>query len=154
MDLSNVSNEELLLELRSLKGTETSTTLSILYYLIEVEDRGIYREAGYSSLFDFAVRGLGYSDASAGRRVSGARCLREHPELAKLFLEGKVNLCTISTAARSVKAELCKLEDIAGKTKKEVELLVAPLVEKRPRERIKPVRRGLSQKGDRKGLKF
>ncbi len=80
MDLKVLSNEELLVSLKRLKRNEADATLAILYHLIEIEARGIFRDAGYSSLFDYCHRGLKYSEASAGRRVAGARLLTERPE--------------------------------------------------------------------------
>ena len=58
--------------------------------------------------------------------------MREHPEVAELFLEGKVTLCNIATAAKSIRAEETKIEEIVGKSKREVQMLVTPPVEKKP----------------------
>ena len=132
MNLKALSNEELESSLKRLRRNEADATLAILYHLIEIEDRGIFRDAGYSSLFDYCHRGLKYSEGAAGRRVAGARCLREHPEVAELLLEGKVTLCNIATAAKSIRAEETKIEEIVGKSKREVQMLVTPPVEKKP----------------------
>jgi len=139
MDLKKLSDAQLVNALRSLTGTERETTLAILYHLIELEDRALFREAGYSSLFDYCHRALNYSEGAAGRRVAGARCLREHPDLAEFFLAGKVNLSTIAAAAASLKAKGTKVEEIVGKSRREVEFLVTPPAERKPRERIRPV---------------
>lgn len=139
IDLRTLSNEELEESLKRLKKSESDATLAILYHLIEIEDRGIFRQAGYSSLFDYCHRKLRYSEGAAGRRVSGARCLREYPELAGLLLEGKLSLCNIATAAKSIMAEETKIEEIVGKSKREVELLLAPPVERKPKERLRPI---------------
>ena len=138
MNLSKLSNQELVANLSQLSGNERETTLSVLYHLIELEDRGIYRELGYSSLFDYCLRALSYSESSSGRRVAAARSLRENAELAQLFLDGKVNLCTIATAAKGLREKKTEVREIVGKSKREVELLVAPLVP-RIKERIRPV---------------
>lgn len=71
--------------------------------------------------------------------MAGARCLRDNPEGADLFLRGKVNLSTISTAASSIRARETKIEEIAGKSAREVQMLVTPTSESKPRERIRPV---------------
>ena len=55
MDLLHLTSEELLNNLKALKGTETKATLSILYHLNELDVRGLYREAGYSSLWDYCA---------------------------------------------------------------------------------------------------
>ena len=138
MDLRGVSNKELINQLSNLRGGERETTLKILFHLIELENRGVHRELGYSSLFDYCLRALKYSEASSSRRVTAARALRDNPELATLFLEGKVNLCTIATAAKGLREKRTEVAEIVGKSKREVELLVAPVIP-RLKERIRPV---------------
>ena len=57
-----------------------------------------------------------------------------------MFSEGKINLCTLTTASRALREETTTVEQIVGKTKREVERLVAKTVEAKPRERIKPIK--------------
>lgn len=138
MDLSVLSNDELVEKLLQLRVSERENTLAVLYHLIELEDRRLYGELGYSSLFDYCVRALRYSDSGSGRRVAAARALRESPELAELLLSGEVTLCTIATASKGICEKRTEVCQIVGKSKREVELLVAPAVP-RIRERIRPV---------------
>jgi 5-methylcytosine-specific restriction endonuclease McrA len=67
--------------------------------------------------------------------------LAQNPELGDLFLKGKVSLCSIATAARSLQEATTKVEEIVGKSKKEVLDLVSSVtpVTKAPKEFIKPV---------------
>ena len=65
MDLSMLSNLELECQLEALTGEERETTLKILFHLIELEKRAIYRAGGYSSTFDYCTRKLKYSPTSA-----------------------------------------------------------------------------------------
>ena len=104
---------------------EREATHQFLRHLMEFDNRRLYVEQGYSSLYDFLTRRLGYSEGSAQRRIVGARCMREHPELEALFLDGKVTLCSIATAAGSIKREKTEIHEIVGKSKREVETLVA-----------------------------
>jgi len=71
--------------------------------------------------------------------VAGARCLKEHPELGKLLIEGKVNLSNIAIAAKSIKAKETKIEEIVGKSYREVQMLTTPASESKPKERIRPI---------------
>lgn len=138
MNLSALSNEELVEKLLLLRGRERESTLSILYHLIEIENRGVFRELGYPSLFDYCLRALKYSEASSARRVAAARALRDNPELSELFLTGQVNLCTIATAAKCLREKRTEVSEIVGKSKREVELLVAPTIPA-IKELIRPV---------------
>ena len=140
MDLSRITKAELSSALEKLTGHERETTLKILYHLIELERRRLFEDEGYSSLFDYCVRKLRYSEAGACRRIAAARALQEHPEIAQLLLEGKVNLCTVATASRGLKTSV-KVEEIAGKSLREVQRVTALSDPRgaRPRERIRPV---------------
>ena len=140
MNLSLLSDVELADALLKLTGDERVVTLTILHHLNELERRGIFREAGYSSLFDYCTRKLRYSESSAGRRIAAARALLVNPELEGLFLNGAVTLCTIATAAKSIKNNTTAVAEICNKSKREVEALVkAEEVPAKPREVIRPV---------------
>lgn len=139
MNLSILTDKELSLALENLIGDERQVTLKVLYHLIEVERRGCFRDDGYSSLFDYCTRKLRYSEGCTYKRITASRCLRDNPELGVLFSEGKINLCTLTTASRALREETTTVEQIVGKTKREVELLVAKGVEIKPRERMKPI---------------
>ncbi len=47
---------------------------AVIDHLGEIEARRLYLRRGCSSLFDYAVRELGYSDAAAGRRSAPCGC--------------------------------------------------------------------------------
>ena len=139
MGLENLSDQELITGIKNLVGRERETILAVLDHLNEIESRRLYRELGYGSLFDYCQRGLGYSEASSYRRVSAARAIKLNVELRSLFLEGMVNLCTISTAAVALKESRTEVSSIIGKSNSEVQALVAPPIEVKPKEVIKPV---------------
>src|SRR5262245_48099794 len=80
MNLTSLSNFELTRNVESLCSGERKTTLEVLYYLIEIDNRRLYADLGFTSLFDFCVRKLKYSDGGAARRVAAARCLRERSQ--------------------------------------------------------------------------
>jgi len=86
MNLSLLNDNELAEALISLTGNERAVIFSILHHLNGLERRGIFREAGYSSLYDYCRRKLKYSENSAFRRIAAARALIVSPELEELFL--------------------------------------------------------------------
>jgi len=139
MDVSLISNDELVGRLNQLTGTEREVTLNVLYCLTEMESRSLYLELGYSSLFKYCTSRLSYSEGSAFRRIAAARCLKECPELGELFLDGKVSLCTMAAARDQLTKRELPVSLIAGRSKREVELLVAKQRAVKPRERVKPV---------------
>ncbi len=125
MELTLLSDSELDTKLMTLVGKERSVTLQAIDHLNELERRGLFRDLGYASLFDYCTRRLCYSESSAYRRISGARCIKEFPQLRELFLRGEVNLCTIAVAANSLREKQTTVAEIAGKSKREVERIVA-----------------------------
>ena len=62
----------------------------------EIEARGLYLERGFSSLFDYAVRELGYSDAAAARRIGAMRLCADQPDAREGLRDGSL---TLSAAA-------------------------------------------------------
>ena len=62
-----------------------------------------------------------------------------NPELSSLYLEGKLSLAAISAAQVALRDKVARVEDISGKSVNEIKALVAPVVESKPKEVIKPV---------------
>ena len=151
--LDKLSDSELVSRLQILSGKEREVTLKILQYLIEMERRELFKELGYSSLFEYCTQKLHYSEGSAFRRIAAARCLKTCPELGELLLKGEVSLCTIATARDKLLKKEAPVSSIVGKSKREVERLFAES-SIRPREVVKPVVVKESQEEERYALKF
>ncbi len=137
-----LSNRQLLGELRSLRAREHNATFAILVRLAEVERRRLHLGMGYGSLFDFATRGLRYSESAAGRRIQAARCLAEHPEFAPLFRRNEITLSTLGLISRVVNAsnKAALLDGVRNKSQREVEKLVASYgAPKRVRDHVRTV---------------
>ena len=64
--------------------------------MTEIEARGLYLQRGFSSLFDYAVRELGYSDAAAARRIGAMRLCADQPDAREGLRDGSL---TLSAAA-------------------------------------------------------
>jgi hypothetical protein len=136
--LKNLSDKELVTRLRQLVGKEKSITLEILPHLIEVGRRGLYLQKGYGSLYDYCKGELGYSDASAWRRVNAAESVRRFPEAYALLECGRVNLCTLGKISKVITREL--LHQICDKSQAEVDLILAAHNPKKAiRDQMRPV---------------
>ncbi|HLE00670.1 MAG TPA: hypothetical protein VJB59_10455 [Bdellovibrionota bacterium] len=92
-------------ETRLLVAREREVTTEILWHLREVEHRRLYAEQGYSSLFDYVTRGLGYAEGSAGRRISAMRLLKELPEIEPALKTGELSLSNASALQHFLKGE-------------------------------------------------
>ena len=67
--MKTLTNEQLLTNLRDLTRRERRLTLAVIDYLGEVEHRRIHLERGYSAMFYFCTREIGYSESAANRRI-------------------------------------------------------------------------------------
>ena len=97
-DLNKFSDSELLVELQKLVSEERKLTTQILWHLKEVENRKLFLAQGYSSLFDYCVRVLSYSESGAVRRISSMRLLRDIPQVEEAIDSGKLNLSKLAQA--------------------------------------------------------
>ena len=91
-----LSDRELLRETRNLVRHERHLQGAVIDHLSEIEARGMYLERGFSSLFDYAVRELGYSDAAAARRIGAMRLCTDQPDAREGLRDGSL---TLSAAA-------------------------------------------------------
>ena len=91
-----LSDRELLRETSNLVRHERHLQGAIIDHLAEIEARGLYLQRGFSSLFDYAVRELGYSDAAAARRIGVMRLCADQPDAREGLRDGSL---TLSAAA-------------------------------------------------------
>ncbi len=147
-NFNSLSNIHLHESIRSLVLEEREITLKILDGLRAVEKRMLHAEMGFSSLHEYCVKGLGYSEGAAYRRIASLRVIESLSKDAKVktekaITEGNLSLSSISTLHGffqeekregkevSVKAKEELLSRIEGKSKRETEEEIA---------RIKPDR--------------
>jgi hypothetical protein len=97
-------------ELKSLVSKERELTLNVLHYLREIESRKIHLLAGYSSLFEYCVKELGYSEGSAHRRLSAMRLIGDLPQVEEKIRTGKISL-TVAAQAQNFFRERKKAQD-------------------------------------------
>jgi 5-methylcytosine-specific restriction endonuclease McrA len=140
--LQTLSDTRILEDLQSLCGRENELTCQVLMYLIEADNRKLYLDKGYSSLFDYCTRALLYSEPAAMRRITGARCSRDYPEVYELLKGRKLTLSSISVFHGILTRDNVQevLREVAGKSKREVERYVSrfnPV--KKTVQRIRPV---------------
>jgi len=135
-----IADKELLIKMSDLSGREQKTTAEVVLYLNQIDQRKLYREAGYSSLFTYCREKLGYSEGAACRRITAARALNSSPELYDLLREGKMSLCAIGQISKVIGAENKEeiIEKSKGKSKLEVQRVVASF-----RELTKPKRESI-----------
>ncbi len=134
VSFSKLKDPELLAATSNLVAKERAITTEILHAILEIETRRLHVQRGFSSLHEFVVKYLGYSDGAAHRRISAARLLKSVPELELCIAHGSMNLTTVAAAQDffasekrnyqkeySKQQKLCVLSSIRSKSKSQCE---------------------------------
>ena len=95
VNLDRLSNSEVISRLENLVLKEKETTTEIIRHLAEVDRRRLYASEGFSSLFDYAVKKLGYSNSAATRRIKVARAGVRLPEVFSYLEDEKDQLSPV-----------------------------------------------------------
>src|SRR5262249_13180320 len=104
-NLKTLSDNDLLSKTKVVVHQEREVTTRVLRHLREVERRRLYADLGYSSLHDFAIRELKYSNSAARRRIEAMRLLKELPEVEAKIQSGHLNLTTVLQVRSFFKTE-------------------------------------------------
>ena len=106
MELTKISNHELLNRMEKLVQSERKLTHVILCHINEVESRRLYAELGFDSMFKYLTRHCGYGEDSAYRRLQAARLLKKTPEVAQKLENGTLNLTQLTQVQKCLKQEI------------------------------------------------
>ena len=151
-NLRKFESQELRSFVTSSAQNERHHMMRVLYGLQEIERKRLHLEWGFSSLHQFCVEALGYSEGSAARRVQASRLLRDVPEVKAKLEEGTLSLSVAAQAqsffyreskmARSYTLENKRelLEKLDHKTSRETEVELLKLSPQAlPQERLRQV---------------
>lgn len=99
-DLNQLADGELLSIVKTKAENERQLTLEVIELLREIQTRRLHLKRGYSSLHEFCVKELKYSDGSAFRRIKAMKLVEEMPEVGDSIQSGSLNL-TIASQLQS-----------------------------------------------------
>ncbi len=142
MQITSLSNLELIEALKRIVRKEHEATLELIAYLIELDSRRLYLDLGYGSLFAYLTSGLKYSEPAANRRITVARCLRKFPEVFELLKNKELSLSGICLFGRFLTQENKEtiLGQVRGKSHSEIERIISGFKPRQEiRESIKPI---------------
>ena len=127
--LDGVPDDALVEKVAALVGRSNQLTARLLVYLAEVERRDLHLKEGCSSLFAFCVERLGMAEGAAYKRVWAARVGRRFPLVLEMIAAGRIHLTGVHLLARHLTDEnhAALLARAQGKTKREIEMLVAEI---------------------------
>lgn len=122
-----LSDPELVAEVQRLVRCDRNGMVLLLAHLAELGSRKIHLAAGYRSLFAYCTQFLRLSEHEAFHRILAARTARRFPHILERLGDGRLNLTTVKLLAPhlTVENEAELLDAASGKTRREVEVLVA-----------------------------
>jgi 5-methylcytosine-specific restriction endonuclease McrA len=125
--LSGMSDEDVLRDLKGLVASGGRVDARVVAHLAEVEERRLHLKAATSSLFDYCLRRLGFSESEAFHRITAARLARRFPVIFELLDCRSIHLSALRVLRDHLTSENHRalLAAAAGRSKKEVEVLVA-----------------------------
>lgn len=131
MNVRNLSDAELLGSAKKWAAIERQAATEILHHLAEIERRRLYCDLKCSSLFDYAMRELKYSESQALRRIGAMRMLRSAPHIEPQLQSGELTLTNAAMAYSVFQKEsfteegrVETLRQLVGKTTREAEKIL------------------------------
>jgi hypothetical protein len=125
--LDKLSDTELLAQAHRVYRRSRACNAELVRVLIAVHKRRLHLKKSHPSLFEFCVKRLGMSNASAHRFSVAARLATQFPELVTRIERGEIHLSTLVQMRHHVTAENVNelLELAQGRTRYQVEELLA-----------------------------
>ena len=126
-DIEHLEDGELILGLKNALARQRHETARLIAFISEVDARGIYRDHGYSSMFEYAVRALHMSEGEAFPRIAAGRLIRKYPRVLGMLSRGELHLCGIRLAGPELTPDNHDqlLDALRFKSKREIECLLA-----------------------------
>src|SRR6187399_2577110 len=126
--LKSLADDELLAGLSKIVGRRNQVTAEFLAYLAELDERQLFLDLGFASLFEYCVEKLGLCESTAGRHIAAARVCRRYPEAFALVASGALHASALSLLKKHLTTEnAAELFDLCThqSTRKVEELLAA-----------------------------
>ncbi|HYQ04527.1 MAG TPA: hypothetical protein VER96_37900 [Polyangiaceae bacterium] len=111
-------------------------------YLAELDERRLFLDLGYSSLFEYCVEKLKLCESTAGRHIAAARGCRTHPKAFALVASGTLHASALSLLKKYLTTENAAelFELCTHRSARQVETLLA---ERFPRPNVRDLVRRL-----------
>jgi len=139
---SHFSDDALLVDAKQVAGRRSRDTAILLTRIAEIDQRQLYRRAGYSSLYAYLLGELELLEDSACRHIHASRLARRFPAILIAMVEHRLHMRAVLMLARHLtRANADELVAAAShKTRFEIQQLLA---ERFPRpdlpERLQPI---------------
>lgn len=132
-----MSDDELWSAVPRFARREREDVVGLLVHLMEIKRRQLHVERAYSGMFTF-VRKLGYSEWDSHARSVAVDVAEKYRSVLGLLAAGRLTLSALVALAPVLKSENYRtlLRQACGRSRREVEKLVAGLVPEPPRRDV------------------
>lgn len=126
-DCERLTDSDLVRETKFLADHSRRNEIRLLEHLAEFDARRLCLEEGHRSLYEFCTLVLGFEEGEAYRRIRVARVVRAYPEALNALAQKKVTASSLVVLSPWLERNNVKewLASAAGKTRRELEALVA-----------------------------
>ena len=90
--VAGLSDDQLLAQTGTLAQLDRQLQVFVIDHLLEIETRMLHLRRGFSSLFDYVTRGLGYSDGAAYRRIGAMKLCAQVAGTRERLRDGSLTL--------------------------------------------------------------
>jgi hypothetical protein len=153
LDLSKLTDKQLIVNSKSLVKQESALLVTILHYIKEIDRRRLYADFKQPGLLELVMHELGYPRDQALRRIQAMRLLREIPQVELMMESGDLNLTHVGIVqslfshqkkegrAYDQAEKISVLKKVAGQSTREAQKIVFALADTplKFKERIKIV---------------
>ncbi|MCA9592351.1 MAG: hypothetical protein KC776_03545, partial [Myxococcales bacterium] len=143
--LQDLSNRDLWSSVVVANAGRRTATAHLVAHLAEIDRRELVYDEGYSSMYDFCVRGLRMSEGTAYRSIAGARAALSFPVVLTLLADGSLHLSGLSLLAPRLTQDnhTALLKQAAGKSSAGIRVVLARWFPKPDvPDQVKPLRTG------------
>jgi len=105
ISFADLSDEQLVAEVKRLAASERRATAGLIRALIELDARRLYLGEGYSSLFTYCTKALHLAEGAAYNRIETARAARRFPTILDGLEDGSLTLTTVRLLAPHLTVE-------------------------------------------------
>src|SRR5262245_4065905 len=127
--LKDLSDSQLVDEVKRLAKSESAATANLVTALGEMDARCLYLAQGCSSMFTYCTQVLHLAEHAAFNRIEAARAARRFPVILSLLADGDVHLSAVRLLAPHLTEANHEslLQEASCKSKREIEQIVARL---------------------------
>ncbi len=123
--LETITDKKMIENILALATGERVSQVELLRYLGELAERKLFLGLGYSSLWDYCRRALGFSESVSQQRIVVAKAARTYPALLDMLHDGRLTLCTAADVVPLLNDGNADeiLAAAAGKSRREIQNL-------------------------------